>query len=247
MPESIEGAGVPLSVSEHGRGRPILLIHDMASDAADLAPLAAALADGARVIAHDRRGYGGSGAPEPYEATTVHEQAEDAACVLAATTSEPAVACGLGFGALVALDLASRHGDRIDGLVLADPPLFAFVAEAAEALSEERRLLEEALREGGPALAVERHLGDTAGPDRVARAGAAHRAFFADLAGLASWPVTRGTLRAIAVPTVVVGTPDAPPHVVAAADALAGLIPGARRTHDGDVAAAARSVAALDP
>lgn len=238
----IEGAGVPLCVDEQGQGAPLLLIHDLGSDAAGLSGLADTLAGEARILRYDRRGYGGSGAPVPYEATTVNEQAEDAACVLAKLAGEPAVICGLGFGALVALDLVTRHRDAVAGLVLADPPLFAFVAEAAEALSRERSFLEESLREGGPQLAVERWLGPDADPDRLARARAAHRAFFADLAGLASWPVTRGALRALDVDAVVVTSTDAPAHVIAAADAVAALIPRARRDSSGDVAAAARAV-----
>ncbi|MFL5843290.1 MAG: alpha/beta fold hydrolase [Solirubrobacteraceae bacterium] len=242
MPASIEGAGVPLAVEERGEGRPLLLIHDVASDEADVASLAEALADRARVLTYDRRGYGGSGAPVPYEATTVHEQAEDAACVLAQLAGEPALVAGLGFGALIALDLASRHAERVGGLVLADPPLHAFVAEAAEALSEERRLLEESLREGGPELAVERWLGSGADAGRVARARTAHRAFFADLAGVTSWPVTRGTLRSLTGPAAIVISPEAPAHVRAAAEALATLLPQAARSDDGDVLAAARAL-----
>lgn len=253
MAAVIEGAGVPLSVDEQGEGAPLLLIHDLGSDAAGLAGLADTLAGEARVLRYDRRGYGASGAPEPYEATTVHEQAEDAACVLATLAGEPAAVCGLGFGALVALDLVTRHRAAVAGVVLADPPLFAFVSEAAEALSRERSALEEALREGGPELAVERWLGPGVDPDRLARARAAHRAFFADLAGFASWPVTRGGLRALDVDAVVLTSTDAPAHVTAAADAVATLIPGARRDSGGDVAAAVRTVLApgaasgLDP
>lgn len=242
MAALIEGAGVPLSVEEQGEGPPLLLIHDLGSAAAELAGLADDLAGEARVLRYDRRGYGGSGAPEPYEATTVNEQAEDAACVLALLAGEPAVVCGLGFGALVALDLVTRHRDAVAGVVLADPPLFAFVAQAAEALSRERSALEESLREGGPELAVERWLGPGANPDRRARARAAHRAFFADLAGLASWPVTRGTLRAVDADAVVLTSTGAAAHVIAAADAVAALIPGALRESGADVATAARAV-----
>lgn len=238
MAALIEGAGVPLAVEEHGEGPAVLLIHDIASDAADLRPLAAALADRARVVTYDRRGYGGSGAPVPYEATTVHEQAQDAACVLSVLGAAPALVCGIGFGALVALDLATRHADLVTGMVLVDPPLFAFVAEAARALAAERQALEEALREGGPALAVERWLGPAADPSRVARAREARGAFFADLAGLASWPVTRGGLRGLEGPAAVVTRTGAPPHVLAAADAVAELIPGARRDHGAEIAGA---------
>ena len=72
MPALIEGAGVPLAVDERGEGPPVLVVHGIGRPPTPLdLP--------ARVIAYDRRGYGESGMPEPYEATTVNEQAEDAA------------------------------------------------------------------------------------------------------------------------------------------------------------------------
>ena len=107
--------------------------------------------------------------------------------------------------------------------VLADPPLFMFVPEATERLGAQHAELEAAVREGGPEAGVEAWLGRPRGrPRRSQRARAAHRAFFADYAGLASWPVTRRELRALDVPAVVLTGPASPPHVVAAADALAG-------------------------
>ena len=101
---SVEGAGVELAYEERGEGAAVLLVHAIGGrpDAWPDVP--------ARVIAYDRRGYGGSGAPEPYARTTVEEQAEDAAAVLAALDAVPAVIAGEGVGALVALDLAGATG-----------------------------------------------------------------------------------------------------------------------------------------
>jgi pimeloyl-ACP methyl ester carboxylesterase len=242
MAPSVEGAGVALSVVERGSGPAVLLVHGMASDAQALAPLAEALARDARVIAYDRRGYGSSGAPEPYHGTTVEEQTEDAAALLRALHAGPALVCGDGFGALVALDLAKRHGALVRSVVLADPPLFMFVPEATERLAAQRADLEEAMREGGPAAGVDAWLSGRVGGEALARARAAHSGFFADYAGLASLPVSRRELRALDVPAVVVTGPSSPPHVVAAADALTELLPAARRAHDGDLAAAAQSL-----
>jgi len=232
MAALIEGAGVALAVEQRGEGPAVLVVHDIARppEALDVP---------AHLITYERRGYGGSGMPVPYEATTVNEQAEDAAAVLRATAPGPAVVAGLGFGAIIALDLATRHGALVAGVVLVDPPLFAFVPEAAEALAAERVTLEEGLRAGGPEVAVEAWLGH---PSPWAQSS--YRAVFADLAGLASWPVTRGALRAVAVEAAVLTSPAAPPHVLAAADAVAGLIPGARRDPGGDVAAAVRGLLA---
>jgi pimeloyl-ACP methyl ester carboxylesterase len=242
MPPSVEGAGVALAYVERGEGPPVLLVHDLASDAETLAPQAQALSDVARVIAYDRRGYGSSGAPEPYGGTTVQEQAEDAAALLRALDAAPAVICGEGFGALVALDLMTRHAGLVRGAVLADPPLLALVPEATEALAAERERIHAAVRERGNEAGVEAWLGGRVGAAALQRARAAHRAFYADYAGLASWPATRRALRALAHPVVVLTGPSTPVPVVSAADRLAELLPAARRATDGDLQAAARSL-----
>lgn len=243
--EKVEGAGVELAYAARGEGPPVLVIHGIASDAAAWEPFAHALADRARVLVYDRRGYGASGRPEVYTGTTVEEQAQDAAAALVALTTSPAVVVGDGFGALVALDVVKRHRALVRAAVLSDPPLFAFVPEATERLAAERVTLEEALRDGGPEEAVAAWLRDRGAPaDTIARARRAHNAFFADYAGLTSWAVTRGELRALDAPAVVLTGPRTPSHVLAAADALAGLLPRARRERDGDVTAATAAVLA---
>jgi pimeloyl-ACP methyl ester carboxylesterase len=244
MAPSVEGAGVALNVVERGSGRAVLLVHGIASDAQALEPIADALSSQARVIAYDRRGYGSSGAPEPYHGTTVAEQAEDAAALLRALDPGPALVCGDGFGALIALDLAKRHRPLVASTVLCNPPLFMFVPEATEQLAAQRAQLEEAMRAGGPEAGVEAWLGGRVDAEALARAKAAHRGFFADYAGLASWPVTRRELRALDVPAVVLTGPSSPPHIVAAADALAALLPLAARADDGDLVAAVRTLLA---
>jgi pimeloyl-ACP methyl ester carboxylesterase len=244
MAPSVEGAGVELNVVERGSGPTVLLVHGLASDAQALAPMAEALAADARTIAYDRRGYGSSGAPDPYQGTTVEEQAQDAAALLRALDAAPAVVSGDGFGALVALDLAKRHRALVRAAVLSNPPLFMFVPEATERLAAQHAELEAAVREGGPEAGVEAWLGGRVDDAALARARAAHRAFFADYAGLASWPVARRELRALDVPAVVLTGPWSPPHVVAAADALAELLPVVRRAADGDMLAATRTMLA---
>jgi pimeloyl-ACP methyl ester carboxylesterase len=239
----VEAAGVPLAYEERGEGPAVLLVHGMAEDARGWVDVVAALAGSARTIAYDRRGYGRSGAPDPYERTTVSEQAEDAAVLLDALGAAPAVVCGRDFGALVCLDLVKRHRHLVRAAVVVDVPLYAFVPAATEALSAQRIALEEALRAGGPEAAVATYRASAGRGGDAGRAGrVAPAAFFADYGGLASWPVTRGELRGLAVPLAVLTTADAPVHVRQAADALAALVPGARRGHDEEPAAA---VAAL--
>jgi pimeloyl-ACP methyl ester carboxylesterase len=238
----IEGAGVELAYEVHGSGPDLLLIHGLAADRHSWTPLLEALAGEARAIVYDRRGYGDSGAPEPYERTTVEEQAEDAAALLAAVAPEGALICGDGFGALVALDLLKRHRSLTRGAVLSNPPLFAFVPTATEVLAGQRDQLERALRDGGPEAAVEAWLGGRVDDAALARARTAHRAFFADFAGLASWPVSRAELRAIDAPLVVLSGPQTPPSVLAAADVIADLAPAATRATHGAISTAVREL-----
>jgi pimeloyl-ACP methyl ester carboxylesterase len=217
-----EGAGVELDYSLSGTGPSVLLVHGLGGTAWPDLP--------GRVIAYSRRGYGASGAPEPYVGTTVEEQAEDAVALLNGLAAAPAVVVGDRLGALVALDLARRHRDLVRGVVAVDPPLFAFVPDVAEVLSTERAALERGLREEGPEAAVRAYMAAAgADPEAAARAGASFRGFFADYGAPSTWAVGRRDLRALAVPLMVLDGPAPPPHVVAASDALAGAVPGARR------------------
>jgi pimeloyl-ACP methyl ester carboxylesterase len=239
---TVEGAGVELAYEESAaEGPAVVLVHGMAADRAactgrGLSP------ERARVIAYDRRGYGASGAPEPYERTTVAEQAEDLVALLRSIGATGALAVGEDFGALVVLDVLHRHPGVLRGAVLVGPPVFQLVPEALEPLAAERLALEEALREGGRDLAVERWLQarGVTDPARLENARRDASGFFADYGGQATLPLARRDLRAIAVPVVVVDPEHAPAHVRAAGDAVARLIPDARR--ESDVAAALQSL-----
>ena len=247
MPQ-VEGAGVALHYEERGQGRPLLVIHAMASDAAAWEPGLDELASaGARAIAYDRRGYGSSGAPQPYSATTVQEQAQDATALLEALGAAPALLVGDGFGALIALELLVRVPHLATASVLVDLPLHAYVPAATEILAAERFELEQALRAGGPAAAVRAWLGergDDGDPAGRTRASGSYAGFFADYGGLASWSPSRRELRAIALPVAVLTGAGSAAHIVAAADAAAALLPAARRVGDGDTIAAARALLA---
>jgi hypothetical protein len=119
-----------------------------------------------------------------------------------------------------------------------------FDPAATEQLAAQRGELEAAVRKGGAAAGVEAWLGGRVDDEALARARAAHLGFFADYAGLASWPVSRRELRALDVPAVVLTGPWTPPPIEEAAEALAELLPSARRAEDGDLAAAARDLLA---
>lgn len=247
MTPVIEGAGVELHYAERGSGDAVLLVHDMADVGRGWVPMLDRLAPRARVIAYDRRGYGKSGAPQVYERTSVNEQGEDAAALLSGLGAGPAVVVGAGFGGLVVLDLLVRHSALVRGAVLVAPTLYSLVPAANEPLAEERALLEEALREGGPQQAVSAWL-STHAPDasteRVAAARESHAAFFADVGGSSTWPVSRRELRAVGQPVTILDGERPAPHDFAAIEALAALLPRVERREGADVVGAVEALLA---
>jgi 3-oxoadipate enol-lactonase len=211
MSPTVDAAGVALVYDEHGSGAATVVVHGMGAFAAT---------EGleGRVIAYDRRGYGESEAPEPYTRTTVSEQAEDLAAVVAHLDAAPALLVGHDLGALVVLDVLLRHGHLARGAVLVDPPAYMFVAEATEALSAERAALEDAIRSGGPQGGMAWWLAQRGrhGRDSVRDA----IAFFADYGALATLTLSHGGLLSIRVPVAVVTSAGARDHDDAAAEAL---------------------------
>jgi pimeloyl-ACP methyl ester carboxylesterase len=227
--------GVELAWSERGEGLPVLLVHETATSAAVWEPLAERLARDARAIAYDRRGWGGSSAPDSYRRTTVEEQSEDAAALLRSVADGPAVVCGAGLGAVIALDLLIREPEALTGAVLIEPPLLQLLPPATEALSDDRRRLEVAasagedviglyLSGGLPALGP----GITRLPDELTRAGREHPAsLVAELGIAAGWRTPLPRLAGAEWPSAIVTSSSTPPLIRAASSALAGRLAGA--------------------
>jgi pimeloyl-ACP methyl ester carboxylesterase len=180
------------------------------------------------VTAHTRFGWR-EDTPEDYRATTVDEQAEDAARAL--TDGAPPVLCGAGLGAVVALDLLLGRPELVTGAVLIEPPLLAFPAAATEALSEDRVTLRETvnsegsrglvdlcLRGGLSALApgIERLPAELTTPARERPVS-----LFAELGAVPAWSIPFARLAASAIPARVVVSEGTPPLVREACESLA--------------------------
>lgn len=250
-------ADVELHRWETGRGRPVLCIHETGTSSESWRSLADALGDRARTIAYDRRGWGRSGAPEPYTRTTVHEQAEDATRVLADAGAAPALLCGAGLGAVVALDLVVQRPQLARAAVAIEPPLLAFLEAATERLSEDGESLREAVRHGGPEAGVDLFLagglpalGAGAGrlPDSLAGAVRDRPlSLFAELAAVASWPLPLAEMAGNRVPVRVVVFESSPSLLRDAARETAGRIAATelRELPGGDRLGAAAPLAEL--
>jgi pimeloyl-ACP methyl ester carboxylesterase len=229
--------GVELSWRERGAGPALLCLHETAATAAIWEPLADAIGDDARTIAPDRRGWGASGVPEQYSATTVEEQAADAGALLEAIEIEQgALLCGAGLGAVAALELLLRRGDLARAAILVEPPLLAFLPQATEGLSVDREGIAEAVRRGGPEAAIDLylagglpHLGPGAGriPDDVA-AEARQRplSLFAELGAVPAWSLRMAEMAAVEAPSRIIVGASTPPILCRAAEALATRLAG---------------------
>jgi pimeloyl-ACP methyl ester carboxylesterase len=184
-----------------------------------------------RAIAPDRRGWGASEAPLQYTATSIEEQAADAAALLVELELTEAIACGAGLGAVVALELLMRHADLARAAVLIEPPLLAFLPQATEGIAADRERIGKAVAGGGAEAAVElylsgglAHLGAGAEriPDAVAVA-ARERPFslFAELGAVSAWSLRTAEMLTLESPSRIVVGASTPPLLRAASEQLA--------------------------
>ena len=230
--------GLALRRWELGEGDAVLFLHESATSGEVWAPLAEQVSAGMRAISYDRRGWGGSPAPEAYTRTTVEEQAEDAAVLLEGCGVSRAILCGAGLGAVAALDLLLRRPRLVAGAVLIEPPLLAFLPDATEGLSGDRSEIEAAVERGGPAAAVDLYLegglpflGPGAGriPEPIAQAARRRPlSLFAELAAVPGWPLRPTDLIAVDAPSVIALAASSPPVLRRAGEELASRLGGSR-------------------
>lgn len=116
-------------------------------------------------VTYDRRGNSRSPRPAGWTATSVGEQADDAAALIKLLDLAPTVVFGASAGGLIALDLIIRYPQLARACVLQEPSIFFVLPDPAAELSARRAIVTEALRLGGPPEAVKalmRYLNDDA-------------------------------------------------------------------------------------
>jgi pimeloyl-ACP methyl ester carboxylesterase len=230
--------GIRVRYEDVGSGPALLLIHAFPLTGAMWRPQVEALQGQARLIVPDLRGFGGSDAPPgPY---TMDQQADDLAALLDQVGVAQATLCGISMGGYIAMAFMRRHAARARALILADTKAGADSEEAKAGREANARLAES---QGAAAIA------DKMIPGLVAsQAGQGVRdelramilantpgGIAGALRGMALRPDSTESLRAIAVPAVViVGAEDGltpPAEASAIGVAIAGshvvTLPGA--------------------
>jgi pimeloyl-ACP methyl ester carboxylesterase len=111
-----DSQGVRIAWESHGDGPPLLLVQGLGYGRWGWRPMVEPLASRYRVIVFDNRGIGDSDKPPgPY---TAAEMAGDALAVLDAAGVARAHVLGASLGGAVGQELALRHAERLDKLVL---------------------------------------------------------------------------------------------------------------------------------
>ncbi len=228
--------GIRLFHEEHGKGAPIACIHGGGSSALMWADAVEELAQLGRVIAYDRRGCTRSERPEPYERTSVAEQADDAAGLLEALAATPAVVIGRSYGGAVAIDLALRYPDSVRALVLLEGDALGLSPAALEWTKALGEHLREVAAQDGVDAVYEALIGEVVGegawdsfPDELRRILTQNGpALLAELGYVDDAMPDAAAFATIDKPTLLVAASESPPEQRGMTDAMADALPGAR-------------------
>jgi pimeloyl-ACP methyl ester carboxylesterase len=232
---AIQANGIQVAYEESGSGQPLLFIHGYPLNRAMWAPQRSGLANVARVLAPDLRGYGETQAtPGPYSMDLL---ADDCAAFLdALDITTPVVVCGLSMGGYVALAFNRRHARRLGGLILTstraapDSPEARQGRDTAIALAQRLGVAEIARTMLPKLMAPETY---TAQPELVRQVqgileGASLAGIVGALQGMRDRPDFTPTLAEIRVPALVVHGQEDRIIPVQEAQETAARIPKAR-------------------
>jgi pimeloyl-ACP methyl ester carboxylesterase len=140
---------VNLYYTIRGSGPILLILQGGAGNADGSEALANELSCDFTVVTYDRRGLSRS-TPIRAERYEIATHADDAARLIGALSGEPAFVFGSSLGALIGVELATRHPGVVRLLIAHEPGLYALLegAERDEALRGHREALETFQREG---------------------------------------------------------------------------------------------------
>jgi pimeloyl-ACP methyl ester carboxylesterase len=110
--------GTTIAFEQSGTGPVIILVDPALADRAGTVKLGKLLASTFTVISYDRRGRGKSADTQPY---AVQREVEDIAALMDAAGGS-AYLFGSSSGSVLALEAAARLGEKVNGLLMYEPP-----------------------------------------------------------------------------------------------------------------------------
>ena len=118
---TVHANGQDLYYEVHGEGRPLVMVMGIGYDSTlwTLAQVPA-LSQKFQVIIFDNRDAGRSS--QATSSYTIADMADDTAALMDALSIKKAHVCGLSMGGMIAMELALRHPDRLDRMILSGAP-----------------------------------------------------------------------------------------------------------------------------
>jgi pimeloyl-ACP methyl ester carboxylesterase len=161
--QPIQASGTVLHAETRGSGPAVLLVAGAGGDAAELAGVAATLADAFTVTTYDRRGNSRSPRPTGWAQTSLAEQADDAAALLGVLGQRPAGVVGTSAGGSIVLELALRHPQAVQTAVVHEPPILAGTTNPQAVTADLGAMISQGMAAGGSRTAMELFLRWAAG------------------------------------------------------------------------------------
>jgi pimeloyl-ACP methyl ester carboxylesterase len=153
--ERLEIDGASLFYRARGAGPLLLLIQGGAGDADWPEAILGPLSEQYTVVTYDPRGLSRSRLSSPPDGLTLSTHGDDAFHLLAHLSATPARVVGTSRGAMVALDLVSRHPDQVSTLVAHEPPITQLLpADERARAADGQRAIEETYASSGVRAAM---------------------------------------------------------------------------------------------
>jgi pimeloyl-ACP methyl ester carboxylesterase len=130
-PLALKVRGVELHYVEQGSGEPLILLHGGQGDYRSWVPQIAALSPHFRVISYSRRYHYPNHNPLTATNHSAYTEAEDLTAVINTLGLGPVHLVGTSIGAATALVFALQHPEMVRSLVLAEPPIHAWIRDSA--------------------------------------------------------------------------------------------------------------------
>lgn len=231
--------GAELYCEVHGSGPPVLFIPPSSGDGGLFEWVADELENEFSVILYDRRGNSRSAAPPEWKATSVEEQANDAAGLLEALEVGAAAIWGNSASGAIAVELMVHHRELVRGVILHDPVLLWLLKtpELRRALAATPVPVEEALRTRGPRAAMELRVRGMltdqvweglAPPLQERMLGNGRTVYFVEVDAWFRYQADEAALSAVDVPVYLLRSEADPPAFAEIRSRLAALLPVAR-------------------
>jgi pimeloyl-ACP methyl ester carboxylesterase len=200
---------IDVGFDERGTGPALVFIHGFPHDRRLWSAQLSALADRARCIVPDLRGFGASTAAPPF---SMDQYADDIAGLMPAIGVERAVIAGLSMGGYIAMALWRRHPSLVRAFAFLDTRAGADTDEGRAKRREHIALVRERGSEALATLLIEQQLGETTRARNAPAVEAVRRMLsqapvegvVGALEAMMARPDSSPTLPTIAVPTLIV-------------------------------------------